>query len=148
MDDPDITMEEYIQLEAEIVCRRVRSLTGKLLRMPKETYKEDLDSEMVMVKIPRCMQWLDTYDEPIGDLDIMKDEAENSSPLSTPQVLPSFEKYTPPMTYPKEVEETLGTPMEVELLNQLKLEDVGLTNHNIPVSYKELPIFDEPEPQP
>nr|GEU75065.1 hypothetical protein [Tanacetum cinerariifolium] len=62
---------------------------------PKETYREDLDSEMVMVKIP-----------------------------STPQVLSSFEEYTPPVTYPEEVEETLGTPIE------------------------EVPIFDEPKPQP
>ncbi|GKE36242.1 hypothetical protein Tco_1459647 [Tanacetum coccineum] len=50
---------------------------------PKETYNEDLECEMVMVKIPRCMHWLDTYDEPIGDLDMMEDEAENPSPLST-----------------------------------------------------------------
>nr|GEW89258.1 hypothetical protein [Tanacetum cinerariifolium] len=38
---------------------------------PKKTYKEDLECEMVMVKIPRCMSWLgstDAYDEPIGSL--------------------------------------------------------------------------------
>nr|GEX29826.1 ribonuclease H-like domain-containing protein [Tanacetum cinerariifolium] len=64
------------------------------------------------------------YDEPIGNLDKMGDEVENMSPQSTPQVLPSFEEYTPPVTYPKEVEETLGTPMEVEPLDQTKLEDV------------------------
>ncbi|GJY33708.1 hypothetical protein Tco_0418177 [Tanacetum coccineum] len=33
---------------------------------PKETYKEDLECEMVMVKIPRCTQWIDTYDEPVA----------------------------------------------------------------------------------
>ncbi|GJZ34054.1 hypothetical protein Tco_0579490 [Tanacetum coccineum] len=42
---------------------------------PKKTYEEDLECEMVLVKIPRCMQWLDTFDEPIGDLDMMEDEA-------------------------------------------------------------------------
>ncbi|GJT83585.1 hypothetical protein Tco_1057927 [Tanacetum coccineum] len=90
---------------------------------PKETYKEDLDSEMVMVKIPRCMQWLDTYDEPIGDLDIMEDEAENPSPLRTPR--------------------------EDEHLDQTKLEDVGLDtcNHEIPLSSKEILSVDELEPQ-
>nr|GEV46493.1 hypothetical protein [Tanacetum cinerariifolium] len=34
----------------------------------KETYKEDLECEMVIIKIHRCMLWLgstDTYDEPI-----------------------------------------------------------------------------------
>ncbi|GJX41918.1 hypothetical protein Tco_0256908, partial [Tanacetum coccineum] len=35
-------------------------------------------NEMVRVKIPRCMSWLDAYDEPLGDLDMMEDEAENS----------------------------------------------------------------------
>ncbi|GJS92748.1 hypothetical protein Tco_0799716 [Tanacetum coccineum] len=39
---------------------------------PKRTYNEDLECEIVMVKMPRCMAWLD--DEPIGDLDTMKDK--------------------------------------------------------------------------
>ncbi|GJR12276.1 putative nucleotidyltransferase, ribonuclease H [Tanacetum coccineum] len=69
----------------------------------KETYKEDLECEMVMVKVP-----------------------------STLQVLPSFDEYTPPVTYPKEVEETLGTSMEVEPLDLTKLEDVGPRPHRIP----------------
>ncbi|GKD04029.1 hypothetical protein Tco_1179003, partial [Tanacetum coccineum] len=80
---------------------------------PKKTYEEDLESEIVMVKMPSCMSFLgctNAYDEPI------------------------------------EVEETLGTPMEVEPLDQTKLEDVGLNNHSIPTSYEEIPIFDEPEP--
>ncbi|GJR67399.1 hypothetical protein Tco_0013464, partial [Tanacetum coccineum] len=52
-------------------------------------------------------------------------------PQSTPQVLPSFEEYTPPVTYPEEVDATLGTPMEEEPLDQTKLEDVGTDNANI-----------------
>nr|GEX25842.1 zinc finger, CCHC-type [Tanacetum cinerariifolium] len=36
-------------------------------------------------------------------------DTKNSSPQSTPQVLPLFEEYTSPVTYPKEEEETLGT---------------------------------------
>ncbi|GJR63032.1 hypothetical protein Tco_1505194 [Tanacetum coccineum] len=47
----------------------------------------------------------------------------------TPKVLPSFEVYTPPMTHPEEVEETLGTPMEVEPLEETQLEDLGLNTH-------------------
>ncbi|GKA05614.1 hypothetical protein Tco_0684734 [Tanacetum coccineum] len=50
---------------------------------PKKTYKEDLKSEIVMVNMPRCMSFLgstNAYDEPIGDLDMMEDEAENPSP--------------------------------------------------------------------
>ncbi|GJW07232.1 hypothetical protein Tco_1569655 [Tanacetum coccineum] len=72
-----------------------------------------------------------------------------TSPESTTQTLPSFEKYTPPVTYPKEVEKTLGTPIEVEPLNETKLEEVGLNcNHNTPFSSREVPSFDGPEPQP
>ncbi|GJX44254.1 hypothetical protein Tco_0260930 [Tanacetum coccineum] len=49
----------------------------------------------------------------------------------------------------EEVEETLGTPIEVEPLNETKLEEVGLNcNHTTPLSSREIPIFDEPEPQP
>ncbi|GJX29045.1 hypothetical protein Tco_0237124 [Tanacetum coccineum] len=31
-------------------------------------------NEVVRVKIPKCMSWLDAYDEPIGDLDMMEDK--------------------------------------------------------------------------
>ncbi|GKD90815.1 hypothetical protein Tco_1366322 [Tanacetum coccineum] len=79
---------------------------------------------------------------------MMNNEVGNTCSQSTPQVFPSFEEYTPPVTYPKEVEKTLGTLMEVEPLDQPKLEDVGLTNHNISLSSREVPSFDEPEPQP
>nr|GEZ08802.1 ribonuclease H-like domain-containing protein [Tanacetum cinerariifolium] len=107
-------------------------------------------NEVVRVKIPKYMSWLDAYDEPIGDLDMMEDKVDSPRPQSTPQVLPSFELYTPPMTYSKEVEETLGTPIEVEPLEETHLEDLGLNtcNHDIPLSSREVPIFDELEPQP
>ncbi|GJU31313.1 hypothetical protein Tco_1174902 [Tanacetum coccineum] len=109
---------------------------------PKRTYNEDLKCEIVMVKMPKCMAWLD--DEPIGDLDTMEDKAK-----STPQVLPSFEVYTPPVTHLEEVEETIGIPMEVEPLDHMKLEDLGLnTNtHDLFLSYKGFPCVDEPGPQ-
>ncbi|GJX85138.1 hypothetical protein Tco_0335912 [Tanacetum coccineum] len=78
------------------------------------------------------------------------DKVENPDPQSTPQVLPSFEEYTPPATYPEEVEETLGIPIEVEPLDETPLEDLGLNtcNHDIPLSSREIPSIDEPEPQP
>ncbi|GJV49652.1 hypothetical protein Tco_1439864 [Tanacetum coccineum] len=42
-----------------------------------------------------------------------------------------------------------GTPIEVEPLNETKLEEVGLNcNHNTPLSSREVPSFDGPEPQP
>ncbi|GJR41354.1 hypothetical protein Tco_1217038 [Tanacetum coccineum] len=118
---------------------------------PKKTYNEDLECEMVMVKIPRCMSWLGStniYDEPIGNLGMMNIVVGNTSSKITPQILPLFKEYTPPVTYAEEVEETLGTPMEVVSLDQIRLEDVGLTNHDIPLSSWEVPSFDVPKPQP
>ncbi|GJS66790.1 hypothetical protein Tco_0681354 [Tanacetum coccineum] len=93
------------------------------------------------------MSWLDSYDEPIGDI---QDKVDNPSPQSTPQVLPLFEVYTSPVTYPKEVEETIGVPMEVEPLDHTKLEDLGLNtcSHDLFPSSREFPSIDEPEPQP
>ncbi|GKA80746.1 hypothetical protein Tco_0787438 [Tanacetum coccineum] len=81
---------------------------------------------------------------------IVWDKVKKSSPRSFPQVLPSFEVYTPPVTYPKEVEETLGTLIEVEPLDETQLEDLGLNtcNHDISLSSREVPSFDEPKPQP
>ncbi|GJY44118.1 hypothetical protein Tco_0432331 [Tanacetum coccineum] len=112
---------------------------------PKRTYNEDLECEIVMVKMPKCMAWLDH--EPIGDLDTMEDKVKNPSPQSTPQVLPSFEVYTPLVTYPEEVKETIGTPMEVKPLDHMKLEDLGLnTNtYDIFLSSKGFPSVDEPK---
>nr|GEV75890.1 ribonuclease H-like domain-containing protein [Tanacetum cinerariifolium] len=77
------------------------------------------------------------------------DKVENTNPQSTPQVLPSFEENTPPVTYPDKVEEIIRIPIEVEPLDEMPLEDLGLNtcNHDIPLSYREIPCFDEPEPQ-
>ncbi|GJX66231.1 hypothetical protein Tco_0300574 [Tanacetum coccineum] len=113
---------------------------------PKRTYKEDLECEIVMVKMTKCMAWLD--DEPIGDLDTMDDKAKNPSPQSTLHVLSLFEVYTSPVTHPKEVEETIGIPMEVKPLDYMKLEDLGLnTNtHDLFLSSREIPSVGEPKP--
>nr|GEY49561.1 hypothetical protein [Tanacetum cinerariifolium] len=119
---------------------KIGDMTKLPKSLPKNTYKRDLESEIVMVKIPRCMSWLgsnDAYDEPIGNLDKMEDEVENPSPQSTPQVLLSFKVYTPLVTYPEEVEETLGISMEVKPLDKTQLEDLCLStfNYDIPLSF-------------
>nr|GEV42514.1 hypothetical protein [Tanacetum cinerariifolium] len=57
------------------------------------------------------------------------DKVENPDPKSTLQVFPSFGEYAPPMTYPDEVEETIGTPIEVEPLDETQLEDLGLNTY-------------------
>ncbi|GJS22290.1 hypothetical protein Tco_0450922 [Tanacetum coccineum] len=104
--------------------------------------------DMVRVHVLRCMAWLE-YDEHVDSLSTMDNEIGVTSPESTTQTLSSFEEYTPPVTYPEEVEKTLGTPIEVEPLNKTKLEEVGLNfNHNTPLSPREVPSFDGPEPQP
>ncbi|GJX09985.1 hypothetical protein Tco_0199844 [Tanacetum coccineum] len=96
--------------------------------------------------IPKCMSWLDAYDEPISD---MEDNVDNPSPQITPQVLPSCEVYTPPMTHLEEVDETIRIPMEVEPLDHTKLEDLSLNtcSHDLFLSSREIPSVDEPEPQ-
>ncbi|GKA96032.1 hypothetical protein Tco_0818127 [Tanacetum coccineum] len=78
------------------------------------------------------------------------DMVENPKPQSTPQVLPSFKENTPPVTYLDEVKEIIGIPIEVEPLDKTPLEDLGLNtcNHDIPLSSREIPSFDELEPQP
>ncbi|GJX26708.1 gag-pol polyprotein [Tanacetum coccineum] len=104
--------------------------------------------DMVRVQVPRCMVWLD-YDELVECLSMIDNEVGVTSPENTTQTLSSFEEYTPPVTHPKEVEKTLGTLIEVEPLNETKLEEVGLNcNHNTPLSSREVPSFDGPEPQP
>ncbi|GJR09353.1 hypothetical protein Tco_0792005 [Tanacetum coccineum] len=77
-------------------------------------------------------------------------DVENSNPQSTLQVLPSFEENTSPVTYPDEVEEIIGIPIEVEPLDETPLEDLSLNtcNHDIPLSSREIHSFDELEPQP
>nr|GEX34429.1 hypothetical protein [Tanacetum cinerariifolium] len=64
--------------------------------------------DMVRVQVPRCMAWLD-YDEHLDSLSMMDNEVGLTSPESTTQTLPSFEEYTPPVTYPEELEKTLGS---------------------------------------
>ncbi|GJT61148.1 hypothetical protein Tco_1004681 [Tanacetum coccineum] len=99
-----------------------------------------------MVKMPKCMAWLD--DEPLGDLDMMEDKVDNPSPQSTLQFLPLVKVHTPPMTHPDEVEETIGILMEVEPLDHTKLEDLGLNtcSHDLFLSSTGFPSVDEPKP--
>ncbi|GJW67417.1 hypothetical protein Tco_0121841 [Tanacetum coccineum] len=145
-------MHQTFEKSSLVMTHKFDDMVKLLKSHPKKTYKEDLECEMVMVKIPRCMSWLgstDAYDEPIGSLDMMNNKV-NSNPQSTPQVLPSFEGYIPPVTYLEEVEENIGIPMKVDPLDETQLEELGLNtcNNNISLSSREVPSFDEPEPQP
>ncbi|GJY66610.1 hypothetical protein Tco_0468848 [Tanacetum coccineum] len=102
----------------------------------KAQAKRLLGNEEVWVEMHRGITW---------------DKVENLNPQSTPQVLSSFEENTPHVTYSNEVEEIIGILIEVEPLDETpQLEDLGLNtyNHDIPLSSREVPSFDEPKPQP
>ncbi|GJR83968.1 hypothetical protein Tco_0154753 [Tanacetum coccineum] len=70
-----------------------------------------------------------------------------SGAISTPQVPPSFKETTPPVTHLEEVDETIGILTEVEPLDHMKLEDLGLNTdtHDHFLSSKGFPSVDEPE---
>ncbi|GJT89498.1 hypothetical protein Tco_1078343 [Tanacetum coccineum] len=115
------TIEDYAQCD-----KQWKNPTSTIPDQTIANLKTQLvENEVVRVKIPKCMAWLD--DEPIRDLNTMEDKVDNPSPQSTLQVLPSF---------------------EVEPLNKTKLEEVGLNcNHNNPLSSREDHNFDKPELQ-
>ncbi|GJZ65655.1 hypothetical protein Tco_0622351 [Tanacetum coccineum] len=57
------------------------TFVGKTLRKSNQlhqTFEKSSIAMTFMVKMPKCMAWLD--DEPIGDLDTMEDKAKNLSP--------------------------------------------------------------------
>nr|GEY70365.1 hypothetical protein [Tanacetum cinerariifolium] len=60
------------------MTRKLDDMIELLKSQPKRTYNEDLECEIVMVKMPKCMEWLD--DEPLGDLDMMEDKVDNPIP--------------------------------------------------------------------
>nr|GEX85257.1 ribonuclease H-like domain-containing protein [Tanacetum cinerariifolium] len=95
--------------------------------------KQLFRNKNIWVEMHACIAW---------------DMVDNPSLQSTLQVLPSFEEYTPPVTYPEEVDKTIGILMEVEPSNHIKLEDLGLnTNtHDLFLSFKGFPSVDESEP--
>nr|GEV60283.1 hypothetical protein [Tanacetum cinerariifolium] len=54
------------------------------------------------------------------------------------------------MTYPKEVDGIIRIPIEVEPLDHMKLDDLGLNtcSHDLFPNSREFPSVDDPEPQP
>ncbi|GJZ74079.1 hypothetical protein Tco_0638225 [Tanacetum coccineum] len=146
----------------------VETVSGKLVT-PSESHSDDVwkyltPSESAIIKEAlETLVWRrrsnDAYDEPIGDMTELpkslpkktyKGDLENKIVMvKIPRCmswLGSNDAYDEPI----EVEETLGISMEVEPLDETQLEDLGLNtyNHDIPLSFREVPSFDELEPQP
>ncbi|GJW02662.1 F-box/kelch-repeat protein-like protein [Tanacetum coccineum] len=106
---------------------KLDELIELLKSLPKKTNEEDLAEH--------------EYREQ-QDLDFENANFESQAP-------PSLNVYTPPATYLKEVEETIGILMEVEPFNQTQLEDVCLntSGHDLFLSSREIPSVYEPDPQ-
>nr|GEU58865.1 hypothetical protein [Tanacetum cinerariifolium] len=120
-------MHQTFEKSSLAMTRKLDDMIELPKSQPKRTYKEDLECEIVMVKMPKCMSWL-AYDEPIGDLDMMEDKVDNPNPQK----------------------ETIEILMEVEALDYMKLEDLGLntSSNDLFLSSRRFPSVDEPEPQP
>ncbi|GKC09806.1 hypothetical protein Tco_1001416 [Tanacetum coccineum] len=135
----ELSAEEAWETTYNFACRQkdwdnpVNVITEQELASLRAKAKRLFGSEKVWFEMPRCIAW---------------DKVDNSSPQSTPQVLPSFEVYTSPMTYPKEVEKTTGIPIEVEPFDQTQIEDLGLNtcSHDLFLSSREVPRVYESEP--
>ncbi|GKA69671.1 hypothetical protein Tco_0775735, partial [Tanacetum coccineum] len=131
-------VDDYTRMDLDFAADGdLRELSGEEAWEAIENFaqaKRLFGNEDVWVQMHRNIAW---------------DKAENLNPQNTPQVPPSFEEATLPVTYPEEVDETIGTPIEVEPLNETKLEEVGLNcNHNTPISSREVPSFNGSESQP
>ncbi|GJZ21097.1 hypothetical protein Tco_0558136 [Tanacetum coccineum] len=132
----------------EIFLKHLDSLSRHIINLKPKGDVRKFSDIGARVQVPRCMAWLN-YDEHVDSLSTMDNEVGVTSPENTIQTLPSFVEYTPPVTYLEEVEKTLGTLIEAEPLNKAKQEELGLNcNHNTPLSSREVPSFDKPEPQP
>ncbi|GJV36013.1 hypothetical protein Tco_1408490 [Tanacetum coccineum] len=132
----------------EIFVKHLDSLSRHIINLIAEGDLRKFSDIGAWVQVPGCMAWLN-YGEHVDSISTMDNKVGVTSPESTTQTLLSFEEYTPPMTYPEEVEKTLVTRIEIEPLNETKLKEVGLNcNHNTPLSSREVPSFDGPKPQP
>nr|GFA76805.1 hypothetical protein [Tanacetum cinerariifolium] len=133
----------------EIFLKHLDSLSRDIINLTVKGDLRKFSDIGAWVHVPRCMAWLN-YNEHVDSLSTMDNKVGVTSPESIIQTLPSFEENTLPVTYPDEVEETIGLSIKVEPLDETPLEDLGLNtyNHDIPFSFREIPTFYEPEPQP
>ncbi|GJS30591.1 hypothetical protein Tco_0491211 [Tanacetum coccineum] len=82
-------LHQTFEKSSTAMTRKLDDMIKLHKSQPKRTYNKDLECEIVMVRMPKYMAWLD--DEPISDLDMMEDKVDSPSPQSTPQFLLSVE---------------------------------------------------------
>ncbi|GKF84283.1 hypothetical protein Tco_0249181, partial [Tanacetum coccineum] len=99
-------IEDCAQYDKKKCSNPTSAISDETIANPNAQIVRD---DMVRVQVPRCMTWLD-YNEHVDSLSTMDNEVEVTSPESTIQTLPSFEEYTPPVTYPEKVENVDPTP--------------------------------------
>ncbi|GKD52925.1 hypothetical protein Tco_1286312, partial [Tanacetum coccineum] len=150
-------LEEYM----DVIIGDFMQLSSEVTRRLKEKIIEEGSR---MRKIEKITRYLENEDlKPSSNLKFSETLTKSTSfhapdfippkSLCVKHVLIIFPsphlEYTPPMTYLDEVEETIGIPIKVEPFDETPLEDLGLNtcNHDIPLSSREIPSFDEPEPQ-
>ncbi|GKE31736.1 hypothetical protein Tco_1451058, partial [Tanacetum coccineum] len=121
----------------EIFVKHLDSLSRHIINLIAEGDLRKFSDIGAWAQVPGCMTWLN-YGEHVDSLSTMDNKVGVTSPESTTQTLPSFEEYTPPMTYPKEVEKTLGTPIE------MFDDDWGLESKEVSPLEEELNLFDRP----
>ncbi|GJY81952.1 hypothetical protein Tco_0494703 [Tanacetum coccineum] len=126
------------------------------LRKSDQVYQNLMENTLALNhKLDELIKSLKSLPKKTNEEDLAKHEHREKQDLGfenanfESQAPPSFDVYTPPLTYPEEVEETIGIPMEVEPFDQTQLEDVGLNtcSHDLFLSSREVPSVDEPEPQ-
>ncbi|GJV71852.1 hypothetical protein Tco_1491847 [Tanacetum coccineum] len=134
--------------------QKFKETASRLILTPSDYTQRDLDYEagenLMGLSAEEAWETIKdyAYDEPICDLDMMKDKVDNPRPQSTPQVLSSFEVYTSPVTYSEEVKDTLRILMEIEPLDHTKVENLGLNtcSHDLFLSSRGVHSVDEPKP--
>ncbi|GJW36678.1 hypothetical protein Tco_0059598 [Tanacetum coccineum] len=107
----------------------------------------ELSGEEAWEAIENFDQWQKEWDNPPNIIS-EKELANLKAPVKI--LFRNEKECTLLVTYPKEVEEIIGIPIEVEPSEETPLEDLGLNtcNHDLPLSSREVPSFDKPDPQP
>ncbi|GJZ66336.1 hypothetical protein Tco_0623032 [Tanacetum coccineum] len=116
-------------------------------RQDHEATPSELSGEEAWESIDSFTQGLKEWDKPF--IAITKEELAILR-AQIDELVGNKKENTPPVTYPDEVEKIIGIPIKVEPLDKTPLEDLDLNtcNHYIPLSSREIPSFDELEPQP